>query len=317
MPFEQSALEQLEAYRRGDMPPPERAAFERQQCSDPATAAETAIYERLLDGLAGLQSASFSELLPGWALAAAEEDADDEELIEWYLAGELGSEWAAKVAQRRAEDPVFAQRLADSEVLRDGFQGLQGQHLAQQMQAWAAQLPADSGTTATVKPLPPAAGGRMWRLVRLAAAASVVLVFTFAMRWHASTKYSDAALTQAFYQEPNLGNLLGGETQTILPSADLFKQAHEAFLEGRYEAAAEDFDRLLEQLPNSDLDALTQQYYRDNASWTRLLARLAAGQSGPDLQAALRVIAQDPQHEHSAKAQKLHDQLGSFWRKMR
>ena len=210
-------------------------------------------------------------------------------------------------------------------------QGVEAQ-LRQQLQGWAAS---DSDTAAAT---PPVIARRvtmrpMW--VRLAAAASVVLVLGwFSIQW-ASRDYSDEAIFAAQYEAPETSSFRAGvtiynpletgfkalENNNLQAAEDFFKSippdyeryaeaqyylGHSAAQLGHYELAITAFQASIQR---------NEAKFQEKAEWNLLLTYVAAGQTkNADFESLLNRIAKDPGHAYQKQAEELEEKLGSFLR---
>jgi tetratricopeptide (TPR) repeat protein len=201
-----------------------------------------------------------------------------------------------------------------------------------QLQGWA--------NSATESAAPPMTAGRvnmrpMW--IRLAAAASVVLVLGwFSVQW-AGTNYSDEALFSAQYESPEASTFRSGTAmenplepgfkalednhlqvaedffKTVSPVQERYAEAqyylgHAAMQLGHYNLAVDAFKSCIQR---------NEVKFKEKAEWNLLLTYVAAGQTDdPDFRNLLDTMRNDNGHSYQREATQLSKKLESFWRKI-
>lgn len=254
------------------------------------------------------------------------------ERVEQYAQGTMPASDRAVFEAELTANPDLREALdlyrLGQEVIEQGVEA----QLRSQLQGWAKS---ESGTAA-----PTMTAGRvntraLW--IRLAAAASVLLILGwFSVQW-AGERYSDEALFSSQYESPEAGTFRSG-TAMENPLEPGFK----ALEDGRLQAA-EDFFKSVS--PNQERYAEAQYYlghaamqlghynlavdafkaciqrnevkFKEKAEWNLLLTYVAAGQTNdPDFRNLLDTMRNDNGHSYQREATQLNKKLGSFWRGM-
>ncbi len=295
-------LEQIERFLTGAMAAPERADFDRLMAEDETLRAAVSDYSTLIGGFNQMKEVAFQAQMQEWNQAWA--SSDEAEWIEAYVKGDLHPELENKISARLKTDTALATRVAEYKQLISGFSSMQDQAFANKLQEWD-KSHAEDKKPATVRSLRPV-------FMRIAAAASVLLVLGIGFNWYAQNNYTGTILAESYYQEPSTGNTLGGENSKD-QLMELFEDAHREYTQGQYDAAVRNFDNLLVTLADSDLEDSARKYFEENAFWTRALALIAQGEDLTRAKASLYVIANNPDNEYQKKAEELLKQLDSVF----
>ena len=239
-----------------------------------------------------------------------------------------------------AERAAFEAELATNTELRDTLdlyrlgqevieQGVEAS-LRSKMQGWASAETAAPPMTASRVNLRP-----MW--IRLAAAASVVLVLGwFSVQW-SSRNYSDEALFAGQYATPEASTFRSGAAmenplepgfialedkqwkaaenffKTVSPDQERYAEAqyylgHAALQLGHYDLAKDAFQSCIRK---------NEVKFSEKAQWNLLLTYVAAGETDDaDFRQLLDAIRNDQGHSYQREAQALYGKLGSFWRRI-
>lgn len=311
MPLEHKDISQIEAYLTQQMAAKDRMEFEQRLQESTGLQHEVEVYRSLLFGFEALQEEDLHEQIKTWELSWTEATEEDADLIEWYFQGQLGEEAKAKVIQRIQVEPAFAKKVADYRELFEGFHALGEASFASNLKKWEREKPSRSipgeSPQAKVRPLRPI-------LVRIAAAAVILLLLGVGLQQYMQSQYSDQALVADYYQNPGDNNLMGSEK----PAADevtlKFRNAHQLLEKQNFTGAELAFKNLLAELDQLNLDPLTRQYLKQNAEWNYTLALLGTDQEDQVVLSSLEAIIANPDHEYQKKATELKRKLNSFWR---
>ena len=239
--------------------------------------------------------------------------------IESYLRGDMNEANRRAFDAQLTTDEAFRSEVAAYRQIYTGFEALKEEAFAKDVAQWTTEARA-KGTSQLegddkLRPISTGAKVRpIWR--RLAVAASIALLLGVGATWWGSGQYSDAAIAERGYVAPLQSGTLGEETR-LEEIEELFEKAHTFFQNGQYSTAGEAFDAFILILEGSPFlfDELTQDFYLDNAKWTTLLAKFAAGEiKEPTMKKELEKIAADPTSEYSVKAERMLEDMGSFWR---
>ena len=213
--------------------------------------------------------------------------------IEAYLRGKMAGQERRDFDAQLSTDEALKTEVEAYRKIFTGLEGLRDEAFVHDVASWVAEAKSDDSDNivpmqsgATVRPL--------WR--RLAVAASIALLLGFGAAWWGGSQYSDVAIAERGYVAPLSSGTMGEGTQLDEVEA-LYEAAHQNFQEGKYAAAAERFDQFTATLRGNPaiMDELTANAYLDNARWTGLLAKFAAGQIGEvALKTELEKIAADP-----------------------
>ncbi|GJM31889.1 MAG: hypothetical protein DHS20C18_08900 [Saprospiraceae bacterium] len=293
-------LEQIERFVTGVMEASEKVAFDQQIAGDEVLREEVMDYQNLLSGFSQIRENAFQTQIDTWNKDWVA--TDETEWIEAYVAGDLHPELLSRMEVRLEKNADLAAKVADHRRLMDGFSGIQEKTFAGKLQSWDKEQP----KPATIRSLRPI-------FIRIAAAASVLLLIGIGFNWYAQENYSGSALVADFYQEPSTGTTLGGNTGEKSQIAQLFANAHREFTEGQYNAAIRNFDNLLVAITDSELEDSARNYYEQNALWTRSLALISQGEDLPRAKASLQAIAADPDNEYQKKATDLLKEMQSIF----
>jgi hypothetical protein len=293
-------LQKLATAHQGKASTQELEALEKELNSMPDGQAEAGYYRRLWDGFAALRSQQFREETSQWELEAS--TTDDEELAEWYIAGELSPTQQERLAQRQKTDPEFARIVTEQQQLQTGFAALKTQNFREQIQGWE-----EEQAPVNVRQLRP----RWFR--PLAIAAGFLLLLAVGGNWYSQSNYSNTALAGKYYKVTPTGNTLGADTEREA-YLEKFDQAHQDLKADKHAAAASVFEQLATQAPPASFSDEDLKYYQDNIDWNLIIARLGAGSTTGDFDLRLNRITQDPDHTYYKQAVALQEDLGSFWR---
>lgn len=292
-------LEDIEGFCLGTLPKTKRSAFEASLETDSGLQRQVKLIQSILDGFTAIRTEDLSVQMNSWAIAAQENE--DVELIEWYLSGELGPRAKAFVEDRRRANPEFEALFKSQQSLLDGFEAAREASFVDQLTSWEEEARAET----PVRTLNP------W-IKRMSIAAAVLLLVGIGGRSYMKGQYSNEQLFASFYQVPNIGGTLGGQSEEGFKED--FSIAHRSLQAQQFEEAIQQFTRLQTNLPALQLDPFANSYYEDNLQWSLLLARLGNDATGPAFFTELQTIADDSSHEYQANAQKLLTKLNSFWR---
>lgn len=241
--------------------------------------------------------------------------------IEAWILGEMDAVDQQDFETQLASDEVLQQEVAAYRKIISGLKGIREDQFAADVRKWAAEAQS-AGNTRPVNNgdqlLTVSRGAvirRMYR--RIAVAASMLLVLGMASVWWISRQYADEKLVTEAYVAPLNSGTLGVQEQQTGDLEKQFREAHRLFEAGDYGQAAPAFGTFIIGLENSPdaFDNLTRKAYLDNARWTSLLAKFAAGQiPEKQLMEELKTIADDPASDYAEKARELRKDMRSFWR---
>ncbi len=295
-------MEQIERYLTGAMDAPEQAEFDRLLAEDETLRTAVDDYRSLFGGFRQMRETAFVQQMNQWN--EEWQSTDEVEWMEAYVKGDLHADLQAKLKKRIEKDVTLVEKEAEYRQLLDGFSGMQEQAFANKLQEWDKSHPEDK-KPATVRSLRPI-------FIRIAAAASVLLLIGVGFNWYAENNYTGTTLAAEYYQEPSTGNTLGGEAKKD-ELMKLFDDAHREYNQGQYDAAIGLFDNLLVTLADSKLEDSARKYFEENAFWTRALALIAQGEDLTRAKASLYVIANNPENEYQQKADDLLKKLDSVF----
>lgn len=292
-------LEEIEAFCLGKLAAKEQSVFEQRLTVDEPFQRRVRLIQSLLDGFAAIAAEDLAQRMNHWAEDLREQE--DQELIEWYLNGELGPTAKQSVEQRRQTDTAFDSLFGSQQALLEGFEAAQADTFADQLTTWENEAQAET----PIKSFNP------W-IKRLSIAASIALLIGLGGWGYMKNQYSNQKLFAALYQSPNVGGTMGG--QGIEGFKEQFTKAHRSLQARAFPTAVQQFKELSTLLPDLELDPLARSYYDNNVEWSLLLAQLGHDQIDEDFRAKLERIATDDSHEYQAQAKTLQNKLGSIWR---
>ncbi len=312
MPSGPYDIETIERYLTRQMEESERAAFEAQLEQEEGLRREVGAYRQALQGLHALRSEGFRHQMAAWESDWAQGGADETELIEWYLDGNLTGDARKYVEKRIQEDDAFAAEVAAYRQALDGLEASRLEAFRNRMEGWEKEKKEKPElTVAARRPLWP----------RIAAAAAILMLLGLSFNWYLEKNFSAGAIVERYYQPPLDEGTLGEEPTTQEAINEDFRTAHRLFRQGDFPAAYRAFGTLLARLPDAPVDNLSRTYYREQSEWGRLLAavRLSSGRSPSipspplDVKAEARRIASADGHEFQEAAQELLHKLESPW----
>ena len=259
------------------------------------------------------------------------------EQIENFIRGNLDAKGRRQFEQQLAEDKDLQKEVQAYEVLLEGFKEIQLADFTQEVQQWENELrQQDKPTIKKTAPIKKEAPIVRMRFRRLAIAAGFLLLVLAGGYWWMGTQYSDTGLVASnynplesstlrnsggdahpledgikFYEQGNFASAVdyfGGisTTQESYPLAQLYL-GHSYMQTRNYPKAIETFQALAS---TGDIR------YAEEAEWHHILALVGNHQSGNSFTEALNAILADADHDYYADAQKLQNQLNSFWRKL-
>lgn len=236
--------------------------------------------------------------------------------IEPYLRGSMDAAKQQDFEAQLATDEALQAEVAAYRQILTGFDGLREDAFASDVAKWTAEAKA-KGDGAKVVTMPHQARVRtMW--LKAALAACIVLMVGVGAAWWGSSQYSNRALVASAYVALPSGGTMGEESVFISEMDAMLAAAHDQFQREKYAEAARQFENIINMLRrNSEFfDPLTMRTWFDNARWTGLLAKFAAGQiTETEMKTELDAIINDPASEYGDKAAKLKGDLDSFWRR--
>ncbi len=297
-------IERIEKYLRGRLPTADRQRMQAAMQTDSALRREVEAYQVLLDGLDTLQTEVFSDQLADWETELRA--ADDTELINWFLEGQLTAAGNQQVEARIAEDPAFAEEVAAYRQLLQGFDAVADQQFRQQMEGWE-KGKAEGANQARLR----AVSRRRW-YPYAAAAAVALLIANISIYFYAQSNYTGPGITSTFYQAPLSDQTLGGEADASTALEGRFEYAHQQLQEQSYTAAFMAFDSLMREVPQAPLDDFNKTLLLEQAEWNRLLAAIGMDNPPIDPSAEARRISRQPGHEFAEPAAKVEKRLSSF-----
>lgn len=319
MPSDPYDIETIERYLTHRMEGSERTAFEARLQQDEGFRQEVQAYRPVLEGLYALSSEGFRQRLSAWEEEWAQAGADDTELIEWYLSGELAGKARAALEERMEKDEAFAREVAAYRQAFQGFEASRTEAFRHRMEEWEKEE--NKKHPSRLRPERSRAAARRPLWPRIAAAAAILLLLGFSFNWYLQANYSAGAIIEDYYQPPLDEATMGEEPGAQEAVSQSLQAAHRLFQQQDYLAAYQAFDNLLAQLPAAPIDGLSRTYYREQSEWSRLLAavRLSSGRNPPtptpplDVKAEARRIASIEGHEFREPAQELLRKLDSPW----
>ncbi len=246
---------------------------------------------------------------------------NNNEKIDQYLDGELGAEEQVSFEQAMANDPALEEEVRQNLLLREAIEAGYQEEMRAHIRKWRQEgASSGSGRTANIRKLS----------LRLAAAASVLIIFGLSIFTVVVPQYSNERIAEKYYEpEGDLGLIRGSN------DADILRQAFENYEQGNYTGAIPGFQRY----PNNDkaLYGLGLSYYqigdfdraletfktlveRDNIEYTEkaefylLLSHLKADRTGPEFQQLLDKMVEEGGY-YSGQAERIKRKMNSFWRK--
>ncbi|MCB9280572.1 MAG: hypothetical protein H6562_16885 [Lewinellaceae bacterium] len=302
MQTENVNIETIERYLKGDMPAAERDAFRARLAEDESLQAEVSEVEAILNGFQSLRE---TQLLADFRTWDEEWTATDEtDLIEAYLQGNLSAENRERVSQRLKTDPAFEEKVKSHQKLASGFEAIRSEEFAGRLRAWETE----AVRTKTRKLVP-----MRTIFLRVAAAASILLVAAVGLNWYADSRFSSWALEDDFYSTPNLGGTLGQDTSTTNPLVIAFEKGHQQMKSKEFLDAEGTFNNVLALVEMMHPDPLSAKNYRENAEWNILLAKLGRNEFGSNFQEQLDAIIRNPDHTYHDRAVALKAKMETFW----
>lgn len=302
MQTENTQIETIERYLLGGMTAEERIAFSGRLAGDEVLQEETSDLEQIFGGFRVLREEQLQANFAEWD----KENRDEDELmlIEAFLISELSAENRNMVLERLETDQDFGEKMNQHKTLLAGFEAIRSEEFEDRLKTWE-----NKPETAKIRKMPPM---KTW-VFRLGAAASVLLLAGVGLHWYAADHFSASALETAFYQMPNLGGTMRGDTQITDPLVIAYEKAHRQMAAKEFSGAESAFQNVLSLLDMTNLDELTQKNYRDNAEWNILLAQLGLGETGEKFQEQLDAVARDPAHTYNRQAVQLKDKMSGIW----
>jgi hypothetical protein len=215
------------------------------------------------------------------------------ERIEAYLAGSLDPEQKLAFEQQLASDPdlqntVYRHRKASVAInyaLRES--------LKERLQAIDREaIPAAGPSHLRI------------RLIRFAAAASILVLLAVGLHFYAYRNYTTSAIAERMFAETRPEQFRGGG-DTAVASDDAFTQAGQLFHAHKYELAAQEYLAIIDS--NSLL--------KGKAEWNLVLCYYAEDPTSPRFKALFDKILADPNHDYHAHAVKLRNMMhGTLYR---
>lgn len=291
MPDETLHLEQIERYFMGGMPPVE---------TDESFRLALESYRPLFEGFHAARTLLFRETIGDWE--ATWQYAEETEAIEGFLSGDPTF---YHLAQNMDADPEFAEKTNRQRQILEGFAAARTDVFHSAMKTW------EKGARGQSEPIV----RQLWP--RIAAAAAIaLLILSSGAFWYANSHFSNEALVADFYRQPSIGNNMGVETPSKDEFIRQFNDAHELLYEKSYAEAIPAFEKIATLASSVEMDDLSRRYFTQNAAWSKLLAQLGAGQTGPEFKTALSAIVADTNHEYHQQALDLQRRMEAPWRKL-
>lgn len=307
MSLEYNDIEQIEAYLNHQMGKKDRTAFEQRLKEEAELRQELEQYRTLLSGFEVLQEEAIGNQMQQWEKEWSEATENDADLIEWYLNNELGEVAAEKVASKIQTEPAFAKKVEAYQSLLEGFGALASTSFSAEMKQWEGKKQSAKLPTAKVRHLRPL-------LLRVAAAAVILLLIGIGIRQYMGAQYSNSSLVASYYQHPGSTNVMGPDQEEKDAITRQFEEAHQMLKNKEFGEASKAFADLKTALKQASLDDLTLQYLTENTDWNYILAMLGSGEEEQLVLASLEAIIANPDHEYRDKAVSLKEKLNSFWR---
>ncbi len=302
MSLKDADVQAIEQYLRGALSPAERQAFEARLAADEDLKGEVTAYRHLFDGFDVLRNEAFRQQLQQWENGV---DLEEEELLEQYWLGVLPATQRAAIEARLADDPAFAERARRQQTVLEGLDALRADTFAAKIKEWETQTE-DKPKIRRLQPV--------WRL---AVAASFLLVLGLGLRWYASANYGDQALLTNYYRTPaTVTNTMGAPETGEDRLTSAFNRAHRLMSEQQYDRAVTAFDTVRVQAATAKVDDFTREYLLDNAAFSRALALIGADADETAIRTALEEVINDANSDYREEAERLLEQLDSFWRKV-
>lgn len=312
MSSDNSQVEIIEQYLLGNLSASEKEAFEAQLSAEPALSAEVEAYRQVLEGFGAMQMSDFSSAMQEWEQEWASIDQEEAELIEWYLSGQLSGNALQQLELRIQKDEAFANKLNQYRTIFNSLGALQMSEFAANMSDWNKE---ETAPKAENKGEAKVVGMRpIFR--RLAVAASVLILLFAGANWYAGANYSDEQIIKGLYESTRSQNVMGENQNSEREIDQKYQEAHQQFQNGDYSNALLSFDQLLKEIPSSELDDFTANYYQENIEWNRVLAQIGANSPDNEVQASLDAIKAKDGHDYQDEAQALESKLNSFWKRL-
>ncbi|MEM9931148.1 MAG: hypothetical protein AAF840_15120 [Bacteroidota bacterium] len=300
-------IEQAEDAFYGRLNAEEQASWASSLAASPALAEEVQRYQQLWSGFAAQANQDFSNRMP--QLDEEQAQQDDEELVDWYYRGLLGSAQIARVEARASRDLTFGELMTSSKALYEGFEKLRSNAFRAQMADWEKKQADES---AKVVPIQKKRSPLRW----LAVAASVLLVLGFGLRFYAAQNYNTNKLVADAQVEPRTGSLMaarGAEEDPLKTLKEDIQSAYAQLERGNYEAAQTAFTLLATRVQNKAPEGPRRQALLDNLAWNSLLAQIASAGMTENNRNRLEAYASNAQFNYREQAKELLEQTGSFW----
>jgi hypothetical protein len=251
---------------------------------------------------------------------------NDIEHIEAWVRGEMDETTRQSFEAQMAFDKDLQEEVAAYRQLYGGFRQLRNAHFAAEVAQWTQEakkrpslrLHSVQGDQDSANVISINRGANRRQLYRrLALAASVVLLMGITVAWWGSQQYSNEKLIAGAYSPPLSSATMGNEQAQASEWEKGFAAAHLLFQQKKYADAAAAFETSVRQLESNPslFDALTGKSYLDNARWSLLLAKFAAGQTDEAaFTQGLEVFVRDPASDYADEAKEIQQNMKSFWR---
>lgn len=308
MQLENKDIAQIENYLTQQMSAQDREAFEQRLEADSVLQKEVAAYRSLFAGFEGLQEESRKGDMQQWEREWASATDNDADLIEWYLNGELSDEANSQVEERIKAELAFAKKVEQYRQLLEGFQAAQRNSFSENMKQWEKAKDTSAGKgPAKVRRLQPL-------LIRIAAAAVILLLIGVGVQQIMQSQYSNSALVADYYQNPGKDLRMGDSKETEAMNSK-YEAIHQMLSEKEYEQAIPAIETFLVDIEQAEeLDQLTKKTMQQNIEWNYALALIGAERGEKIILSALEKIIADSDHEYQKSAMELRSKLDSFWR---
>lgn len=334
-----TTIESIIAYLNQTLPQQQRLAFEKEMAENTDLQAAVSDYRLILEGFRGLRHEHFEQEIAGWDTDATADKGT--ELILAYLQDRLDADERRHFEQRLQQDKDLAERVATYRTMLQGFRGLEHENFQAQAATWAQKLPL-SNAPKRKKVVKLIARQPWWQY---AAAAVIVALLTAVIWLWTPTLRSGSPITFRLenYIAPGSDALIRGQTTAlsnaaryfaktdyelalqelaaITPQDSLYVQAkflagHSYYKLARYTEAVEAFSQAL--APGRESSYAVQNFNRDNAAWTRILAQMALTSAGAEPETLEQMLEDflataNQADTYYSKALALQKRMDNFW----
>ncbi len=293
-------LTQMENAHFGRLSVEEKKALELLLEKDDKLKEEANAYQDIWHGFEALKSRQQANLFKQWDAECQENDED--ELIEWYVNGQLGQKVTDSIDARYDNEVEFAAKIDAQRSLMEGFSSLQSVEFREKMTSWEPVKEVAKSRTLLAT----------WRRP-LSIAAGVLLLITASVGWWNHQQFSNGSLVEKYSGIVITGNSMGANSESDA-YLEAFTQAHKYLEDKDFEQAVTAFNQLKERpFPSSWKEGFIKSK-NENIEWSLILSLLGNEQVDDSFMEKLDRIANTNGHDYQSNAKALQGDLSSFWR---